>query len=269
MKRLLTIIVAMMTAATSGLIAQGELANPLEPAKGRPRIFIGPVGGYNRSLHSSGFQSVVGDVLCPDFQQGNANGYYFGFSGEYLLGKPAESKSSLIARIVYNAFPANYREPGDRLPSIAPDNSIVYSSVEHVAEINYGIVDLEVVYKLNLFNSNFGVVIGPTVGIPVSTTIEQRMELVEPLNARFDKVLVPDGIYTNNDRAIILRPEGEIEDRAGVRVAVKAGAQYEIPVGRLLLVPCVYYNFGITEVSPANNLRINALQMGVDLRFAI
>lgn len=269
MMRAFRLFVILMVTGSAVLVAQQELANPLVPAKGRPRIFIGPVGGYNSSMHSSGFQSVAGDVLCPDFQQGTANGYYLGFSGEYLLGKPQDSKSSIIARVVYNYFPASYREDGDRLPSNGPNNEVVFSSVQHVATIEYTTLDLELIYKLNLFNSNFGVVIGPTVGMPLAAQIEQRMELVEPLNATFDRTLVPDGEYINGDRAIITRANSDIEDRSGVRIAIKAGIQYEIPLGRLLLVPCMYYNFGVTEVSAANNLRVNALQMGFDLRFAI
>lgn len=270
MKRVFRVLAVCMFASATVAVAQQELANPLIPAKGRPRIFIGPVGGYNSSLHSSGFQSVAGDVLCPQFEQGTANGYYFGFSGEYLLGKPQDSKSSIIARVVYNYLPASYREDGDRLPSINPaTNEVVFSSVQHVASIEYGLVDFEVVYKLNLFNSNFGVVVGPSVGVPITATLEQRMELVEPLNAVFDPTLVPNAEYTNNGRAIVTRQNSDIDDKSGVRVAIKAGIQYEIPIGRLLLVPCLYYNFGVTEVSASNNLRVNALQIGADLRFAI
>ncbi len=252
------------------LSAQQELANPLVPAKSKPRIYVGPVAGYNRSLHASGFQSVAGDVLCPDFTQGSGNGYYFGVSAEYLLGSPKDSKSSIIARVVYSYLPAYYEEPGDQLPSLAPDGSVVQSSVRHVAQIEYSVIDIEAIYKLNLFNSNFGIVVGPTLGIVVNAQREQRMELIEPENAVFDSSLFEPGEvqYINNGRAIITGTD-DIPDKSPVRVAVKAGAQYELPMGRLLLVPCIYYNFGITEVSPSANLRINALQAGVDLRFAI
>ncbi|MBN9399209.1 MAG: hypothetical protein J0I17_03435 ['Candidatus Kapabacteria' thiocyanatum] len=270
MRRLVYFVLLLIFGSAGIVTAQQELADPLIPAKSKPRIYVGPVAGYNRSLHSSGFQSVAGDVLCPDFTTGTANGYYFGMSAEYLLGRPKDSKSSIIARVIYNNLPANYRVDGDRLPSVDENQNIVYSTVQHVAEIKYSLIDIEAIYKLNLFNSNFGVVVGPTVGIPISVSREQRMELIEPLNATFDPSLFPPGSveYVNGGRAIVTGRDN-IPDRAGVRVAIKAGAQYEMPIGRLLLVPCIYYNFGITEVSPSANLRINALQMGVDLRFAL
>lgn len=178
MKRSCYILVLLLLTSVGTVWAQQELANPLIPAKAKPRIYVGPVVGYNRALHSSGFQSVAGDVLCPDFTSGTDNGYYFGFSGEYLLGKPQDSKSSIIARIVYNYLPANYSEPGDVLPSLDPNGVVVESSVRHVAEIKYSLIDLELIYKLNLFNSSFGVVVGPTIGMVLQSKREQRLELV-------------------------------------------------------------------------------------------
>jgi hypothetical protein len=262
-------LATLIAAAGIASAQQGELANPLIPAKSKPRIYVGPVGGYNKALHSSGFQSVAGDVLCPDFESGTENGYYGGLSVEYLLGSPKDSKSSIIGRVVYNYLPAAYTVPGDKLPSIDPANGeVVESEVQHTALIQYSLLDIEVVYKLNLFESNFGIVVGPTVGIPMGTTLEQRMELIAPLNATFDPTLVPGATYINDGRAIITRAAGAIDDETAVRVAVKAGVQYEIPIGRAVLVPCAYYNFGVTKLSATNNLRVNALQVGVDLRFA-
>lgn len=270
MRRLVYAIFFLAAIAAGDLLAQQELANPLVPAKARPRIYVGPVIGYNRSLHASGFQSVAGDVLCPDFTAGSGNGYYFGGSFEYLLGSPKDSKSSIIVKALYNFMPAFFDEPGDRLPSLDPNNEVVFSSVRHVAEINYSTVNLELLYKLNLFDSDFGVVVGPDIGFVMNVDREQRMELIEPLNAVFDPSLFPDGDveYINNGRGIITGSD-DIPDKSTLRVAIKVGAQYELPIGRVLLVPHLFYNFGITEVSPSANLRINALQAGVDLRFAI
>lgn len=261
--------VLLLIASAGTLWAQQELANPLIPAKARPRIYVGPVVGYNRSLHSSGFQSIAGDVLCPDFTSGTDNGFYVGFSGEYLLGKPEVSKSSIIARILYNYLPANYAEAGDELPSLdTATGAVVISTVRHVAEIKYSLIDLELIYKLNLFNSSFGIVVGPTIGYVIASKREQRLELISPDNAVFDRSLSPNSEYINGDRGIITGRDN-IDDKSSIRLAVKAGMQYELQAGRILLVPCVYYNFGVTEVSPSANLRVNALQAGIDIRFAL
>jgi hypothetical protein len=164
MRRFATAVFAVFLAATGSMVAQQELgarSNPLVPERSAPRIYLGPVVGYNRSLHSSGFQSVAGDVLCPQFEQGTDNGFYVGMSFEYLLGKPRDSKSSIIARVLYNNLPAGYTVPGDTLPSLSNTGEVVTSVVDHTADIKYALLDVEVMYKLNLFNSNFGVTVGP------------------------------------------------------------------------------------------------------------
>jgi len=271
MRRLFTVVVVVFLASAGSTVAQPELgarSNPLVPEKSSSRIYVGPVVGYNRVLQSSGFQSVANDVLCPDFTSGIANGFYVGGSIEYLLGKPRDSKSSIIGRVIYNSLPGNYSEPGDRLPTLDNQGQVVFSTVEHTAEIQYSLLDVELIYKLNLFNSNFGIVVGPTVGFVLNSSRVQSMNLVEPLNAQFDPKFCATCEYTNNGRTVITARD-DIPGHATVRIAVKAGVQYEIPIGRLLLVPCLYYNFGITEVSASDNLRINAFQTGIDLRFAL
>jgi hypothetical protein len=269
MRRLAVVVLAII-GAFGELTAQQELANPLIPAKSRPRIFVGPVIGYNRSLQSSGFQSISDDVLCPEFTSGVANGYYFGVSAEYLLGEPKNSKSSIIARLVYSYLPGNYAVPGDELPSLDANGNVVVSTTQHVAEIDYTILEFEAIYKLNLFNSGFGIVVGPTLGFVLDVAREQRMELLEPQNAQFDPSLFPnnDYIYINNNRAIITAQD-DLPGHSSIRIGLKGGVQYELVMGRVLVVPGISYNFGVTEASADDNLRINALQMGVDIRFAL
>jgi hypothetical protein len=37
----------------------------------------------------------------------------------------------------------------------------------------------------------------------------------------------------------------------------------------LTIVPAMYYNFGVTNLSSQESWRVNALQVGVDLRWAV
>jgi len=290
MRRIGYALCAAFLLASSVAYAQQEIgarATPLQPAKKAPRIYVGPVGGYNRSLHSSSFRSIADDQLCPTFESGAAHGFFIGGSFEYLLGNPRDSKSSIIARVLYNSIPGLYSQPGDRLPSLGPNNETIVSEIEHTADIKYNTVDFEVVYKLNLFNSNFGIVVGPTFGIVLDASRTQKMTIVSPSNAVFSGSAgnldaMFDGntkLFDNYGRTRVVAHQewnppaavASLKDAnwSGTRLGVKAGAQYEIAVGRVLVVPCMYYNFAITEVSANDNLRINALQLGVDVRFAL
>ncbi len=58
-------------------------------------------------------------------------------------------------------------------------------------------------------------------------------------------------------------------DRRDVRMAFKVGLHCDIPFGSMFAVPSVSYTFGLVDMSPSANLRVNALQMGMDLRFAL
>ncbi|MDQ1267164.1 MAG: hypothetical protein QG635_2318 [Bacteroidota bacterium] len=96
------------------------------------------------------------------------------------------------------------------------------------------------------------------------------------MNAQF---LRPDGWpdngeptlrYENTDRTMVVKDE-DIEGANGFRFGIKAGVQYEIITGgKWYVVPGIFYNFGLTKVSSTReDWRIDALQIGVDVRFAI
>lgn len=208
--------------------------------------------------------------MCPDFTDGRADSYYAGISAEYLLGHSSGFMPSILLRVVYDNLPANYRVNGNRLPSVDENQNIVYSTVRHAAEIQYSLIDIDLLFKLDLFNSGFGITAGPVIGVPVFVRREQRMELVEPLGSKFDPALFPPGSveYVDGGRGIITGRDG-IPDRSDVRMAFKVGVQYDIPFGSMIIVPSVSYNIGLAEVSPSSNLRVNALQMGMDLRFGL
>jgi len=265
----IVVVGLLLSFGSSNSSAQHPADDPLTP-NDMSRMYLGLVGGYNRVYHSSGFQSVTGDVLCPDFTEGRADSYYIGISAEYLLRRFGSFTPSILAHVVYDNLPANYRVDGNRLPSVDENQNIVYSKVQHVAEIQYSLIDIDLLFKLDLFNSGFGITAGPVIGVPVSVRREQRMELVESLNATFDPALFPSGSveYVDGGRGIITGRD-DIPDHAGVRMAFKVGVQYDIPFGSMVVVPSVSYNIGLAKTSPSSNLRINALQMGMDLRFAL
>jgi len=64
--------------------------------------------------------------------------------------------------------------------------------------------------------------------------------------------------------------EGDIQDVSKLRIGLKVGLQYEINIpGQFYLVPAVYYNLGLTNLSQEEDWRVSALQIGLDIRRAI
>lgn len=255
--------------------------NPLMPTKVRLPIYIGPVFGYNMSQHSVELKSFATDPLCPTFVDGSDDGYYVGFSGEYILGDVRTSKSSILMKVVYNNLPAYLEKGGDTYPSritIVDDQGnpvgeeIINSSTLHTQEIKYSLITVEAFYKFNpIQGMGLGFVVGPTFDFSLEKSHIQTMELIEPLNAQFK--IPDDGIpagmrYENNNRTIIVK-DGDIPESSGFRFGVKAGIQYEILLGPMYIVPGAYYNFGVTNLSSQEDWRVNAIQMGIDIRFAL
>lgn len=268
--RTLAVVGLLLSFGSSNSSAQDPADDPLVLMNAMPRLYVGIVGGYNRAYHSPGFQSIGRVVYLPYFADGVASGYYFGISAEYLLRRPGGFRSSILAHAVYTSMPAQYHMDGPRLPAIDQHQNVVYSKVRYAAEVEYSLIDLDLLLKLDLFGWGLGVTVGPVIGVPVSVNRVQRMELVNPSDSKFDPSLFsPEKVeYVDGGKAIIASRD-DIPDRTGVRMAFKAGVQYDIPFGSMLVVPSVSYNFGLTEVGPSANFRVNALQVGMDLRFAL
>lgn len=275
-KRLIPLVLVFGFLLTGMTFAQGD--NPLLPTYQRPPIYIGPVFGYNRSMHSVNLASFD-EAICPRFQDGNSNGFYAGLSWEQMLGEAATSTSSIIVRVLYNTMPAYLETSENPIPSLVtvvdangnPINEVVLnSSTVHTQDINYSMFTGEVMYKLNpIPGLPLGITVGPTFDFAMTKTQDQKYKLELPLEAQFKRNPSSGYTYEDNDRTIVIK-SGDIPGSEAFRFALKAGLQYEIITsGKMYIVPAVYYNFGITNLSSKENWRVNALQMGVDIRFAL
>jgi hypothetical protein len=216
---------------------------------------IGIIGGYNR---------------FPNFCTCSKHGFYTGLSYEMILGEEiANSKSSIIFRGMYESMPAFFEVPGEPYPSRLPDGTELVSPTRNASYLDYNMVTLEAVYKQNLIDTKFGFTVGPSVSIPVSTSIEKRFEFLQPNNGRFGKdPQIPDECNSNVYRTIVTEPKGEIKELHPFRLALKFGVHYELLLAQTIVVPHISYNYGLTNTSNVDGVRINALQAGVEVRFA-
>lgn len=256
--------------------------DPLNPVINRPPILIGPVAGINIVNHTSDLSSLRGPVACPIFKSGSATGFYVGMTGEYLLGDVKNAKSSVILKLVYQSTPARFIETGDKLPSLVtkpgqPKADTVISTVDHKKDVEYSMIAIQPFYRFNLGGTRLGITFGVDIGIPMNATDNQTFNLIDPIGARFafdpDQV-GPDKLvkrYSTDARTAFIK-EGDIVGASGMRLGLIGGLQYELTLGRMLLVPHLLYNFGITNVTTgadAENWKVSMLQIGADLRFAL
>lgn len=275
LQKLLLTTIALVVTLTVPTYAQD---NPLAPVSSATPFYFGPVVGYNRVLHSAEiatFNTI--DVPCPVFENGSANGYFFGLSFEYLLGSAKNSTSSIIARLLYNSMPASFEAEGDEFPSRVTNietgkTTVENSSTKNLNEVVYDMITFETQFKLNLFETTFGIVAGPTFDFAMTKEQTQTLELLTPENARFAKAdddpATLDGPRYSEDGRTLIAKEGEIENSNALRVGIKFGVQYEIILNNgFYIVPSFNYNFGVTNLSDDDDWRVSALQLGIDVRF--
>lgn len=271
--RLLSLAVAfILVAQTTVVFAQG--ANPLAPESNKSVIYTGPVFGYNSVSHTAQkLATFSGDSYCPFFNGGTGQGFYFGWSYEQHLGKKIEeSTSSIIARVIYSMYPGSMTVAGDDYPSLVPSDQnpseyrIVRSKTKHDVDISYSVIAAEVMYKQNISTSiPLGITAGPTFEFPISKKVTQKYKLLTDGVEFADD---PNFTYEDNHKTVVVK-DGDINNGSGFRFGIKVGIQYEIIVGQgWYLVPAAYYNYSITKVKTDEDWRINAFQVGMDIRFA-
>ena len=279
--RLLLLVLGFIFIQSYESFSQGAEANPLAPGQTSSAIYLGPVVGYNRSMHSVDLSSFVDDPLCPFFTNGANNGFYAGLSYEHLFGNVVGSRHSIIARVLYSTLPASFTKEGDEYPSLVDAGSGKYETVtsatRHSIEVSYNLISVEVMYKFNVVG-NLGLTAGPAFDFPIKKTIEQKYEIIKPDNVQFKRVDVTQDKYKNyqyqnNDRTLIVY-SGDIPEASGFRLGLKFGIQYEIIMkGRWYVVPAVYYNLGLTNIgkkdAKTESWKVSAFQAGIDVRFAL
>lgn len=276
--RLLLFASVVLGLCSYNAFAQSDVLMPEEEPT---TIYIGPVFGFNKSMHSVDLKTHDQNI-CPVFSNGNANGFYGGLSFEYLMGnvKEGKSNSSIIFKALYSTLPASFEQTGDifdsrRIGTTAADDKIITTATLWTCDVAYNVVALEALYKFRPFlGSGFGVVAGPSFDFAMTKTKTQKYKLVAPTpnNVQFTDQPKDGPIkflrYEDNRRTIVFE-DGDIANASAFRLGLLAGVQYEVPFKKLFIVPHADFNLGITNLSSDEDWRVNAFQIGVDIRFGI
>lgn len=273
MKRILLLIFALS-------IYAGNVysADPLNPEVTEEAIYIGPVAGVNIVNHSTELQVIQGaaddlqdangNPLCPVFTDGGNTGFFVGISGEFVIGKAATSNQGIIGRVLYSTMPASFEVESPSYPVRGSSTTGNYdqSTAINRMELTYDLITIEAQYKYNLFEG-FGIIAGPSVDLVMTAEETRTMELTNK-NYQFEGYTLGDPNFVDAQTRNLKPGDPAIEDASGVRVALKFGAQYEISLPGYIVVPNINYNFGVTNLNDTD-WSVSALQLGVDVRFAL
>lgn len=269
MNRLIQLVVIANVCAAGALSAQNCLnrPNPLESTVHFTKVLVGPVVGGSRDYHTGGFRTV-NDPICPVFSQGTGWGPLAGISAEFVMGEAW----SLISRICYDNRPGNFRQ---YLPDagvlVVNQPDPVKQTVSTESVIGYRMLTAEMMYKQDLArigkSIRLSVAAGPVLGYVLGGTNRQVMNLEQPQNARF--INLENKPVENGGRTLVFY-DGAIPGRNTVRLSLKCGVQTEFGMynNQVIVTPGMYFDYGLTRVSSAENWNLNALLFHVDFRRA-
>ncbi len=270
MKKAFSLAWVAVCAATLMLptMASAQGSNPIEFEQPPSKFLAGPRLLLNRNFHTGGFRTI-NDVLCPVFDEGSGWGWGAGLTFEYLAGKTW----SIVPALTYESRPGSFTQ---RLPDaevlLPGATTTVMQTVEATSEIAYTIASLEVLYKQEF--AQFGdavrlsVAAGPSASVVLSGTRTQHQDLIQPENARF--IPTENGVYEMSGRRQVFMKDQEITELSGTRFSLKAGVQAELGLfnNAIIMYPGVFFDYGLTHVTSAEDWNLNSIIFQVDFRRA-
>lgn len=282
--RTLSLFLGIFLASLVSVYSQvgSDNSSVLEPGEDKGVIYLGPTFGYNKSIHSYNIVSFESkDAPCPTFDQGNDNGYHLGFNLQIPFSS-VNSKHSIIVRGLYSSLPSNSKVVSNtNLGSHVTDPNSTegkdyFTDTRHVLEVDYKVASVDVMYAFKpMQDLGFVFTIGPTFDFALTKKKTQKMELLstDP-NVRFKDKNVPGQPvkyeYENDYKTLIVGGKNsDIDESNAFRLGFKVGAHYDISVEKVLVCPYIMYDMGVTKLASGSNWRVNALMIGVDVRFSI
>lgn len=276
--RALSLFLGIFLASLVSVYSQvgSDYSTVLDPGEDKGVFYLGPTFGYNKSLHSFNIVSFESkDAPCPAFDQGNDNGYHLGFNLQIPF-RSVNSKHSIIVRGLYSNLPSNSKVVSNtNLGSHVSDPNAqegkdYFTDTRHVLEVDYKVISFDVMYAFKpMPDLGFVFTIGPTFDFALTKKKTQKMELLstDP-NVRFKP---KDGYEYENDykTLIVGGKNSDIDNSNAFRLGFKVGAHYDINVEKVLVCPYIMYDMGVTKLMSESNWRVNALMIGVDVRFSI
>jgi len=243
-------------------------------AAGDNSVMYGFSAGYCRSMFSNTISSSTYNYdLLPVFQNASGNGYFIGITTRISLPflSGTEIKSSFTGKLAYENHPAKGSVLGERYSYLVETSPGVYSTIlestiDYKLDLSYSTVNLGLIYSARLFNSNFSVDLGGSIGIAIQNRYVTSMNLITSPTLTLPEISLKgaDSIakslvirFENNDRTGILADD-KIPDVQNIRFGFIFGIRYDIKINKFIVSPNLIYNYGN---------KVSSLNFGVDLLF--
>jgi hypothetical protein len=222
--------------------------------------------GLARNYHSGGFRTF-NEPQCGIFGEGNGLGPVVGGAAEYLFSETM----GIATRVSFEQRPgAFHQELQDAYVIGTAGGNPLLQRVSMSSQVMYGLVNVDLLLKQEfgyVGEARLGAAAGPSLGLVATGHQKQSLDLILPLEARFvNENNLPSEL---GGRRLILY-DGTIQSRKSFRASIMAGLQAEIPVfdQQWMVIPSVFYDYAITDVTGTENWRLNSVVAMVDFRHA-
>lgn len=224
------------------------------------RTRFGLFGQVALNRHNADFLRIPEtESCCLGFTGGNGTGFGTGALVELPLGESL----LLGGRLSFLAHPFSMTTP--ELTYIITSSGGGVGSFEHRLTGSLATLGLEPMVAYRPFGSLL-LQAGVRAGIPLSSSYEQKEQLVQPSGAGTFQSADGSDSHTRTRNVF----SGALPS-PGVQIAPVVGVSYELPInaqGTLLLAPEVSYQFGLTNVIADLDWKINVLRAGIALKYS-
>jgi len=234
---------------------------------------------YNNTIHLD----ANNQIISPTFDNLSGNGFSFGLTARLSIPSLSGSviKSSISGTLNYLQLQAKGELTGEPYPTIYkfPPNyfpTMIVSLITYNINLNYNIIDLGFCYSAKLFNSNFSVDLGGSIGILIKNRCLMSMNLYSPgmsdfvrntwesyirldtLTLHNSDSIARKSIIRYNDIKTGILADGKIPNVETVSLSFLLGIRYDIKISKFILSPNIGYNYGN---------KINYLNFGMDVLY--
>lgn len=242
----------------------------LIPDTNKTRMSIGLVGGVTFNSFGSGtrVQTDTNYGTGPYYDTQSGTGWMIGVDFGAPLSDAPSWKRSLDLRLSFATANLDLVKQGVQLPSLDEDGDTVYSILDHSGTVSYSVIDLAPSLLIGIGNTPFSLSIGGSMGLILSSNMKETLTLVNPLNATFDPSFCPECEYSSDKRSVVIT-DNAIEEVASLAATASVGAEYRLGLEDAELIGALRYRFGLTDISTVYNMRVNALELSVAVRFLL
>ncbi|MES2764292.1 MAG: hypothetical protein V4642_00355 [Bacteroidota bacterium] len=256
------VLICRMCSVASAQEDFDQLSSPgLEPKSPPSKIYIGMTGGYGRIFHSEGISNPLNN---QNFDPARSNSFFAGFNGEYVLGEPRNSESSIILKVYYSNLTTAESTFSESEQILMPDGQITTLKTENIAVFKASFINTEALYVRTLFGTVFSLSGGFGAKFPFYSSIEKRKVILEPENMTLKTA--DERYRSEQDGRTLVFNDEEIDNINYYGIVGISYNIYRLWGKKLDITPSLFYNFGLNKATSTESFKINSLQFGLDFK---